>query len=71
MEILAADSLWPPQLVGLAFSVLGMVVGSYAARPPHPHDEHGPHAVHGPAALLRPPTHGAQPPHESSPGQKQ
>jgi Na+/proline symporter len=71
MELLAADSLWPPQLVGLAFSILGMVVGSYASPAPHPHDEHGPHAVHGPAALLRPPVHDAHSPHQSATGTKQ
>ncbi|HET9042841.1 MAG TPA: sodium:solute symporter family protein, partial [Burkholderiales bacterium] len=71
MELLAADSLWPPQLVGLAFSILGMVVGSYASPAPHPHDEHGPHAVHGPAALLRPPLHGAHSSHQSATGTKQ
>jgi SSS family transporter len=71
MELLAADLLWPPQLVGLAFSILGMVVGSYASPAPHPHDEHGPHAVHGPAALLRPPAHGAHSPHQSATGTKQ
>jgi Na+/proline symporter len=47
MEIFGADSVWPPQLVGLAFSILGMVVGSYASPAPHPHDVHGPHVVHG------------------------
>jgi len=46
VEILATDPLVPSQLVGLAFSIAGMIVGSYASRPPHPHDEHGPHAVH-------------------------
>jgi SSS family transporter len=47
MELFAADGTWPPQLVGLAFSILGMVAGSYASRPPQPHDLHGPHVVHG------------------------
>ena len=40
-EVLAAEATVPPQLVGLAFSILGMVVGSYlpearpAAQPAH------------------------------------
>ncbi len=42
MELIAPEALVPPQLVGLAFSFLGMVVGSLYARPaPHPHAEHG------------------------------
>jgi Na+/proline symporter len=71
MEIFAAEAIWPPQLVGLGFSILGMAVGSYASRPPHPHDAHGPHAVHGPAALLRAPGHDAHSAHEPATGQKQ
>jgi SSS family transporter len=47
MELFAADGTWPPQLVGLGFSILGMVGGSYASPAPHPHDVHGPHVVHG------------------------
>jgi SSS family transporter len=44
MELIAPEALVPPQLVGLAFSFLGMVVGSLYARPaPHPHAEHGRH----------------------------
>jgi solute:Na+ symporter, SSS family len=35
MEIFAPDGLWPPQLVGLAFSIAGMIGGSYASRAPH------------------------------------
>jgi Na+/proline symporter len=35
MEIYAADGLWPPQLVGLGFSIAGMIGGSYASRAPH------------------------------------
>jgi Na+/proline symporter len=35
MEIYAPDGLWPPQLVGLGFSILGMIGGSYASRAPH------------------------------------
>jgi Na+/proline symporter len=71
METFAADALWPPQLVGLGFSILGMVIGSYASPPPHPHDPHGPHAVHGPAALLRLPAHDARSPHQPATGPKQ
>jgi Na+/proline symporter len=70
MEIFGADSVWPPQLVGLAFSILGMAIGSYASPAPHPRDAHGPHAVDGSAALLRPSAHGV-PPHESTTGHKQ
>jgi Na+/proline symporter len=40
MELLAADGVWPPQLVGLAASIVGMVAGSYASRAPHPHLAH-------------------------------
>ncbi len=40
MEIFAADAVWPPQLVGLAFSIAGMVAGSYASAAPHPHPAH-------------------------------
>ncbi|HEX6295805.1 MAG TPA: sodium:solute symporter family protein [Burkholderiales bacterium] len=44
MELVAPEALVPPQLVGLAFSFLGMVAGSLYARPaPHPHAEHGRH----------------------------
>jgi len=35
MEIYAPDGVLPPQLVGLAFSILGMIGGSYASRTPH------------------------------------
>jgi solute:Na+ symporter, SSS family len=35
-EAVAPDGLWPTQFVGLAFAVLGMVVGSLASRPAHP-----------------------------------
>jgi Na+/proline symporter len=35
MELYAPDALWPPQLVGLGFSILGMIGGSYASRAPH------------------------------------
>jgi hypothetical protein len=31
MEALGADSIWPSQLVGLAFAFLGMVAGSLAS----------------------------------------
>ncbi|MGQ0545204.1 MAG: sodium:solute symporter family protein [Betaproteobacteria bacterium] len=44
MEAAAPEALVPPQLVGLAFSFLGMVVGSLYSRPaPAPHAEHGRH----------------------------
>ena len=44
MEVLAPEALVPPQLVGLVFSFLGMVVGSlYARASVHPHAEHGRH----------------------------
>jgi len=50
----------PPTLVGLAFSVFGMVVGSYlprerAAAPAHGgHGAHGTHATHGGHARREP-----------------
>jgi SSS family transporter len=40
MELFAADGVWPPQLVGLAFSIAGMVAGSYASPAPHAHPAH-------------------------------
>ena len=46
MEFFAPDAVWPPQLLGLAFSIAGMVAGSYASPAPHPHPAH-PHAAHG------------------------
>jgi len=42
-EVTASDALIPPQLVGLAFSMLGMGLGSLVPRPspqPHPHHAH-------------------------------
>jgi SSS family solute:Na+ symporter len=36
-EAFAPDGLWPTQFVGLAFAILGMVVGSLASRPARPH----------------------------------
>jgi len=33
MELFAAEGIWPPQLVGVLFSVFGMLVGSLATRP--------------------------------------
>jgi SSS family transporter len=36
-EAFAPDGLWPTQFVGLAFAILGMVLGSLASRPAHPH----------------------------------
>jgi len=41
MEWVAPEALVPPQLVGLAASFLGMVVGSLAARPAHAPVHHG------------------------------
>ena len=32
-ELTAADATVPPQFVGLAFSLLGMVLGSFVPRP--------------------------------------
>jgi SSS family transporter len=44
MELAAPEALVPPQLVGMAFSFLGMVVGSLYSRPaPAPHAEHRGH----------------------------
>jgi Na+/proline symporter len=41
MEIFAPEALVPPQLVGMGFSFLGMVVGSlYGRQTPHPHAAH-------------------------------
>ncbi len=41
MEIFAPEALVPPQLVGMAFSFLGMVVGSlYGRQMPHTHAAH-------------------------------
>jgi SSS family transporter len=40
MEFFADDAVWPPQLVGLAFSIAGMVGGSYASPAPHAHPVH-------------------------------
>ncbi len=37
MEFYGADSIWPAQLVGLAFAVIGMVAGSLASRAPAHH----------------------------------
>jgi Na+/proline symporter len=35
MEAFGGASIWPPQLVGLAFAILGMVAGSLASPAPH------------------------------------
>ena len=57
MEVFGGETIWPPQLVGLAFAILGMLVGSFAGKgpshpdavahpahhAPHPHEEHGSH----------------------------
>jgi len=41
LEIVAPEALIPPQLVGMAFSFLGMVVGSlYGRQAPQPHAAH-------------------------------
>ncbi|MCD6041454.1 MAG: sodium:solute symporter [Burkholderiales bacterium] len=41
MEVFAPEAIVPPQLVGMAFSFLGMVVGSlYGRQTPHPHAAH-------------------------------
>jgi Na+/proline symporter len=40
MELFAPDGVWPPQLVGLAFSIAGMVAGSYASPAPHARPAH-------------------------------
>jgi len=43
-ELAAGDATLPPQLVGLGFSLLGMVVGSLVPRPVAPaHQHHGRH----------------------------
>ena len=43
-EMVAADATVPPQLVGLAFSILGMVLGSLVPRARHAAQaEHGRH----------------------------
>jgi len=34
MEFYGADSIWPAQLVGLAFALVGMIAGSLASRAP-------------------------------------
>jgi SSS family transporter len=41
LEVVAPEALVPPQLVGLAASFLGMVVGSLAMRPAHAQPHHG------------------------------
>ncbi|HYI85531.1 MAG TPA: sodium:solute symporter, partial [Burkholderiales bacterium] len=41
MEAFAPEALVPPQLVGMGFSFLGMVVGSlYGRQTPQPHAAH-------------------------------
>jgi hypothetical protein len=39
----AGEATTPPQFVGLAFSLFGMVVGSLAPRPVAAAHQHGPH----------------------------
>jgi Na+/proline symporter len=36
-EAIAPEGLWPTQFVGLAFAIVGMVLGSLASQPAHPH----------------------------------
>jgi solute:Na+ symporter, SSS family len=36
-EAFAPDGPWPTQFVGLAFAIFGMVAGSLASKPAHPH----------------------------------
>ena len=44
MEAYGADSIWPAQLVGLAFAIVGMLAGSLASRAPrHPAQPYFPH----------------------------
>ena len=45
MELWGTDTIWPPQLVGLAFSMAGMIIGSLATRSPHAHTGAGPAAA--------------------------
>ncbi|OGA27556.1 MAG: sodium:solute symporter [Betaproteobacteria bacterium RIFCSPLOWO2_02_FULL_68_150] len=47
METFGTDSVWPPQLVGLACALLGMFAGSIATPPSHPAHQHPapPHPV--------------------------
>ncbi|MGB8433264.1 MAG: sodium:solute symporter family protein [Burkholderiales bacterium] len=37
LELFAPDGLWPPQLVGFGFAIVGMWLGSLASPKPHPH----------------------------------
>ena len=37
MEMWGSDTIWPPQLVGLAFAIAGMLLGSLLTPAPHPH----------------------------------
>ena len=47
MEVVAPEALVPPQLVGLAFSFLGMVLGSLFTRPAHFEHHHTSHGGRG------------------------
>jgi Na+/proline symporter len=48
-EFVAADATVPPQLVGLGFSILGMLLGSFVPRPAREHAvAHGHAAAHEP-----------------------
>src|SRR3970282_1260363 len=52
LEAVAPEALVPPQLVGLAASFLGMVVGSLAVRPAHAQPHHGEGVRGSPLARL-------------------
>jgi Na+/proline symporter len=40
LELFAPDGLWPPQLVGFGFAIIGMWLGSIASPSPHVHQRH-------------------------------
>mgnify|MGYP000726774441 CR=1 FL=1 len=43
MELWGTDSIWPPQLVGLALSLAGMLIGSLLTPARHAHETHAGH----------------------------
>ena len=48
MELWGGESIWPPQLVGLALAIAGMVAGSLLTAPPaHAHPHNAPAGDHG------------------------